>query len=285
MVDSKAVAYELTKQVPLDVLESFRKTEDNPYDMETVAEQLMAEELPRWLYYAIEESDHSISEIPLKIPLYIPDKTIVKKAKQLSKKTSPEQTLTETDSSLWTETDSIENYSTEFEQNYTSAQSALQEVFTELFEQTESFNDTDNKALTTLSENILVELDIFGWELGRKQANKKSDTPNRLVAEWVIESLPTTELAESYLSLTQTPSNYESYESYRTQKEKLASELTTAVETSNIEQFSGQINGDGLLPKQTEFIQKLPNKQEDRTSSEIDENVKEVIDEEWDDEN
>lgn len=282
MANSKAVAYELTKQVPVDVLKNFRER-DNPYDMETVAERLMAEELPRWLYYAIEESDHSISEIPLKIPLYISNETIITTTKKLANKTSPEETLTETESSVWNESESLDNYSTEFEQNYNSAKSAIEEVFTEIFKQTESFDNPETEVITTLSENILSKLDIFGWELGRKQAHKKTETPNRLVAEWVIESLPTTELAESYLSLTTEPKEYDSYESYRNQKEKLASEVTTALEEANINSFSGKISGEGLLPKQTEFIRKLPNKKEN-DSSKIDENLKEVIDEEWDDE-
>lgn len=288
MVNSKAVAYEITKDIPLDILEKFRES-DNPYDMETVAEKLAAEELPRWLYYAIQESDHSVSEPAVKISLYIDDETILKTAKKYANQTVSDETLTEGEPELWTTNEETSEYSTEFQQNYDSAKASLQKVFSDVFAETEALDETNTDVLETISENILNELDIFGWELGRTQAQRQTNDASRRVAEWIIESLSETELAESYLSITTTPENYQSYEDYRMEREVIESEFKDALTEANIHSFNGRMNGSGLLPKQTEFIDNLPKEneeeQEDNTqSSQIDENLKDVIDEEWENE-
>lgn len=252
---SKAVAYELTKIVPIEVLETYKEYDDHANDLRKVGGVLIETHLPGWLYYAINEADdHEVTNLDTKLVDYIDEETIISVAEKYADK--PESgviNLNRPGERDWMQEDPMEPYRNSFQERYDGAVSAIDTVLEEvLADEFDAYANDDYRH--TVATNIVETLDMFTWELYRMETPEESN-PDRRVAEWIVDSLPPREFGESYMDTAEVEVPEDSSEQYLLVKE-LREKFTPCLEEADLHQYDGRIPSRGLLPKDEERRQK-----------------------------
>jgi len=192
---SKELGYELTKIVPLDVIEKSRNP-DYPNDLIDVGRKLKASHLPPWLVYAIEESDHSISNLDMKIPRYISDEVICEVAEDYVSKENPVINLARPGEYDWMQDDPMKPHREQFDTQYNTAVSAIQTVLDDVFGEWNSEFVTDFGE--QIAKDIVDYVDMFSWEIYRQEINKE-DSVDNYVAEMIVNNIHPHDFAIFYL--------------------------------------------------------------------------------------
>lgn len=203
---SKELGYELTKIVPLSVIEKSRDSE-YPNDLLDVGRRLKESHLPAWLVYAIEESDHQITSLDEKIPAYIDDETICTVAQEYVSKENPVINLARPGEYDWMQDNPMETHKQDFERNYNSALSSVESVFRTVF------IDWDEAFVNEYSEIIARKLvdsfDMFMWEIYRTELDAVEQDVNTQIAEILVNEIHPYDLAQFYLLEFKSVTTYE----------------------------------------------------------------------------
>lgn len=256
---SKALAYELTKIVPLEVIKTYQDNPDHPNDLQKVGGALIESHLPGWLYYAIRESDHTVTNLDTKIPAYIDEETIIETARDYAEQENPVINLNKPGSRDWMQEDPMSPYRDQFEEEYDAFISAFSSVLSRVYgDEFEEFTDDDY--VTSLATEIVDELDVFTLELYRQNTPDSKTEPETIVAEWIINELSLRELAENYLWHYTDLDDYSDDEDYFESERSLRETLEDCRANANLSEYSGFISGMGYLPDEEshrdEFIDK-----------------------------
>lgn len=251
MTDSKALAYELTKIVPLEVLEQYKKHPNHSNDLERVGRVLRKSHLPGWLTYAIENSDHEVTDIDTKIPAYISEDTIISVAEEYASK--PDTgiiNLNQPGERDWMREDPLQPYREQFKEEYQGAVTALSTVFEEVFsDEFDAFQDECFRRV--LAEEIIDELDMFTWELYRDETTVE-DADTR-VAEWFVDAVYLDELAEAYMELSDRELPDESKAQFQL-FQSLRDDFRSVREDADLASYDGRFDTHNVVPRDMERV-------------------------------
>lgn len=248
---SKAVAYELTKIVPLEVLETYRGHEGHANDLRKVGGVLIETHLPGWLYYAINESDdHEVTNLDRKLIDYIDDETIVSVAEEYAEKPdSVVLNLNRPGERDWMQEDPMAPYRNQFQEEYDSAVTAISSVLDDVFSaEFEAYDDADYRK--EIATHMVDAIDMFSWELYRQETPDDCDA-DRQVAEWLVSNISILDFADSYMDTSERDIPEES-ERQAEISHHLRERFRQALNSADLAEYDGVFPTRGVLPRDEE---------------------------------
>lgn len=220
---NKALAYEVATMLPLDVFDKLR-SDETPNGMQDVCRVLVDSHLPGWIYYAVNESDHTINGYDVKVPRYLDEDVILEVATKYAETENPIINLNTPGSHNWMSDDPMKPVREQFEEKYETAKQSVAEVLADVFVETESM-DVDHELCREWADAIVDGTDMLSWALTEKEFT--GEVTARAVVETYVRRLDGWDVGQAYLDWVGDDTEYNEY--LRTARE-FGDEFDAAVE-------------------------------------------------------
>lgn len=191
---SKALAYEISKQIPLETFEQLR-SDETPNDLLDVCGTLISTHLPGWLYYAINKSDHTVRGLDTKVPRYIDAETIEDVATDYSEAEHLIINLNTHGGRDWMQDDPMKPHREQFEQTYADAVAGVSSALYDVLAETESMN-ANTELCDEFATYIIDRTDLFSWVLTEKEMG--GDPTVREISEVYVRTLGSWDIGRAY---------------------------------------------------------------------------------------